>query len=192
MNPAFAEDMAKKQREESVRNALGKYGAQLSSFVRSKVNRFEDVEDILQEVWFQLSRLSNIDDLQNIGAWLYSVSGNKITDFYRKKKTERLEDFAFEDEEGNFSFKEVLLLDDSHNPELALFKEAFWTALMEGLQELPEKQRNVFVLNEIDDKTMQQIADETGESIKTIISRKGYAVKHLRKKLYPLYRELNQ
>jgi RNA polymerase sigma factor (sigma-70 family) len=121
---------------------------------------------------------------------LYSVSRNKIVDLYRKKKTDYLEDYSYENEDGELSFKDVLLLDDSQNPELALFKEVFWDALLKALDTLPENQKNVFILNEMEDKTLQEIADITGENIKTIISRKGYALKHLRKKLDPLYQEL--
>ena len=88
------------------------------------------------------------------------------------------------------SIKDALLLDDSNNPELVIFKELFWDELMKALEELPENQRFVFIENEIEDKTLQKIADETGENLKTIISRKGYAMKYLKKRLLPLYNEL--
>lgn len=191
MNLAVVPNMATTSNDKSVSQTVKKYGKQLRSFIKGKVSMVEDAEDILQEVWYQLSKLSNMDELENMSAWLYSVSKNKITDFYRKKKTERLELEADENEDGSFLIKEVLLLDDSQNPELALFKELFWNELFKALDELPENQRKVFVMNEIDDKTLQEIADELDENIKTIISRKGYAVKHLRNKLKPLYQELN-
>lgn len=95
-----------------------------------------------------------------------------------------------ENDEGQLSFKEILLLDDTDNQELGLFKELFWNELLKALDELPEKQKEVFVLNEIEDLTLQQIADQSDTSLKTIISRKGYAVKYLRKKLNYLYEEL--
>lgn len=85
----------------------------------------------------------------------------------------------------------MLLLDDSQDPELEQFKEHFWNELFEALDELPEKQREVFVLNELEDLTLQEIADRTGESIKTIISRKRYAMTYLRKRLNDLYNDLN-
>ncbi|SUJ29821.1 RNA polymerase sigma factor sigV [Sphingobacterium spiritivorum] len=171
---------------EVVRN----YGAQLLRFIKGKVKKVEDAEDILQEVWYQTSRLSNIDQLENVSAWLYSITRNKITDLYRKKKTDAIEDHTYMDDEGELKIKEILLADDSNNAELKLFKEVFWEELMKALDELPEKQRDVFVLNEIEDMTLQQIADLKGENIKTIISRKGYAVKHLRLRLNMLYEEL--
>ncbi len=178
------------QQKNTVSQAFNKLGKQLFAFIRDKVKIVEDAEDILQEVWYQFSNLSNIDQVENASAWLYTVSRNKITDFYRKKKTANLEDFTTEDDEGDFSIKEALLIDDTNNPELTLFKDLFWEELMKALDELPENQRLVFIENEMEDKTLQKIADETGENLKTIISRKGYAMKHLKKRLLPLYNEL--
>lgn len=120
------------------------YGSQLFRFIKGKVSKTEDAEDILQEVWYQTSRLANIDDLENVGAWLYSVTRNKITDNYRKKKSDSLEDYTYEDEDGSFSIKEILLADDSNNPELKMFKDIFWDELMKALDELPDNQRRVF------------------------------------------------
>lgn len=178
------------QQKNTVSQAFNKLGKQLFAFIRDKVKIVEDAEDILQEVWYQFSNLSNIDQVENASAWLYTVSRNKITDFYRKKKTANLEDFTTEDEDGDFSIKEALLIDDTNNPELTLFKDLFWEELMKALDELPDNQRLVFIENEMEDKTLQKIADETGENLKTIISRKGYAMKHLKKRLLPLYNEL--
>ncbi|MGV4415127.1 RNA polymerase sigma factor [Chryseobacterium sp. T1] len=175
----------------SLTEVVKNYGSQLLRFIKGKVSKTEDAEDILQEVWYQTSRLTNIDELENVGAWLYSVTRNKITDNYRKKKSDSLEDYVYEDEDGSFNVKEILLADDSNNPELKMFKDIFWDELMKALNELPEKQRHVFIQNEIEDLTLQEIADNEGENIKTIISRKGYAVKHLRVKLGHLYKELN-
>lgn len=183
--------MNETQSKNTVSQAINKLGKQLFSFIKNKVNIVEDAEDILQEVWYQFSNLSNIDELENASAWLYAVSRNKITDFYRKRKTDNLEDYTYENEEGDFSIKDALLIDDSNHPELAVFKELFWAELMKALDELPANQRFVFIENEIEDKTLQKIAEETGENLKTIISRKGYAVKHLKNRLLPLYNELN-
>jgi RNA polymerase sigma factor (sigma-70 family) len=178
------------QTKNAVSQTFNKLGKQLFAFIKNKVNIVEDAEDILQDVWYQFSNLTNINELENASAWLYAVSRNKITDFYRKKKTDNLEDYTYENEEGDFSIKDALLIDDSNNPELAIFKELFWDELMKALDELPENQRFVFIENEIEDKTLQKIADETGENLKTIISRKGYATKHLKKRLQHLYNEL--
>ncbi len=178
------------QTKNTVSQTINMMRKQLFAFIKNKVNIVEDAEDILQEVWYQFSNFSNIDELDNASAWLYAVSRNKIIDFYRKKKTDNLEDYTYENEEGDFSIKDTLLIDDSNNPELAMFKDLFWDELIKALDELPENQRFVFIENEIEDKTLQKIADETGENLKTIISRKGYATKHLKKRLQHLYNEL--
>lgn len=175
----------------SITETVQQFGKRLFGFVRGKVKTTEEAEDILQDVWYQFSRLSNLDELENVSAWLYRVAQNRVTDNYRKKKTENLEDYTYENDENEISFKEILLLDENASPELALFKEEFWSELMQALDELPENQKEVFLLNEIEDFTLQEIADQKGENLKTIISRKGYAVKHLRKRLQHLYNELN-
>lgn len=180
-----------KEKQFSITDTVQQFGKKLFGFIRGKVKTTEEAEDILQDVWYQFSRLTNLDELENVSAWLYRVAQNRVTDNYRKKKTENLEDYTYENDENEISFKEILLLDETANPELAIFKEQFWHELMEALDELPENQREVFLLNEIEDYTLQEIADQKNENLKTIISRKGYAVKHLRKRLQHLYNELN-
>ncbi|MDD4991400.1 MAG: sigma-70 family RNA polymerase sigma factor [Paludibacter sp.] len=179
------------QKARSITSTIKQFNRKLFGFVRDKVKSTEDAEDILQDVWVQLSNLNDIGDLENVSAWLYEVARNKITDKSRKKTNLALEDFSYENDEGEFNFKEILLLDDTNNPDLAFFKELFWKEFQTAIDELPENQREVFLLNEMEDMTLQQIADQKGENIKTIISRKGYAVKHLRNKLNYLYEELN-
>ncbi len=183
--------MPQEEKENIISQTVSKYGGKLMSFIRPKVKNTEDAEDILQEVWYQFSSLTNLSEIVNIGGWLYRVTSNKITDKYRKKKTENLEDFVYEDEDGGFSIKDILLLDEGASPELKIFQDEIWKKLFEALNELPEKQRLVYEENELNSKTLQEIADEQGENIKTIISRKNYAVKHLRNRLRELYEDLN-
>jgi RNA polymerase sigma factor (sigma-70 family) len=147
-----------------------------------------DAEDITQEVWYQLSRVVELDSIEQISGWLFRVARNRITDQYRKQKPELLEDFAYENEDGDLNFKEILLA-TSDIPEDEDLKELFWEELFKALDELPENQKNVFIWNELEDETFQEIADRTGENIKTLISRKRYAVQHLRKRLQSLYSE---
>lgn len=163
------------------------YSTRLFRFIRGRVSTDEDAEDILQEVWYQLSHSVNIEEIGQVSGWLYRVARNKIVDKYRKKTPDSLEDYAY-GEEGEFRLTDILLADTS-DPETEELKELFWQELFMALDELPVNQRRVFVENELEDKTLQQIADETGEKLKTIISRKGYAVKHLRRRLETLYHE---
>jgi RNA polymerase sigma factor (sigma-70 family) len=174
---------------QSVTQLVKNYGKRLFRFIRGKVRTEEDAEDILQEVWFQLSSLGNVEDLESASGWLFQVARNKVTDLYRRKKTDSLDDLLFNPEDGGLNLREILLIDDS-DPDMALFKEAFWNELNSALAELPQNQREVFIQNEIDGKTLQEIATESGENLKTIISRKGYAVKHLKKRVAYLYQEI--
>lgn len=189
MEPARTILMSKKEKENIISHTVNSYSENLMAYIKPKVKTKEDAEDILQEVWYQLSNLTNISDIVNIGHWLFSVTRNKITDSYRKKKVENLEDYTYE-EDGEFLIKDILLLDNDKNPELKLFQEEIWNELFNALDELPENQRLVYVENEFNDKTLQQIADEHNENIKTIISRKTYAIKHLRFRLGKLYQDL--
>jgi len=163
------------------------YGRQLFDFIRSRVAATEDAEDILQDVWYQLSNQNSIDDIESMSGWLHRVARNKITDSYRKKKNERLDNYINDDEE-ELSIENIFLyeVDAIEDKEL---QQLFWETLFDALSELPQAQREVFILNEMEDNTLQQIADLKGEKLKTIISRKRYAVQHLRKRLEDLYNE---
>lgn len=162
------------------------YGKKLFAFIRGKVRSEQDAEDILQDVWYQLYNTTEAIDM--VGAWLYRVARNKIIDKYRKRVLESLEDYSYQDGEGDLEFKEILLADAS-DPETEYMKALFWEQLHEGLAELPQEQREAFILNELEGMTFADIAAKTGENIKTLISRKGYAVKHLRNRLQTLYDE---
>lgn len=174
--------------KQSIIQTVSAYGTRLFGFIRSRVNSDEDAEDILQEVWFQLSNRGEVETLESVSGWLYRVAKNKIIDRSRKKKDELLEDFGTEDEDGLFQLPDYLLA-TFNDPSSESLRKLFWEELTNALNELPEKQRNVFVWNELEEMTLQQIADKEQENIKTIISRKRYAVQHLRKRLEELYNE---
>lgn len=171
-------------------SAFNTYSRKLFGFIRKRVKSIEDAEDILQDVWLQFISIAELDEIGNISGWLYRVTRNKLTDRYRKKKPENLSDMEFADDDDGISFKEILLLDTENNPELALFKEVFWKELLSALDELPENQKLVFIQNEMEGITLREIAEKSGENLKTIISRKSYSVKYLRSKLAYLYNEL--
>lgn len=179
--------MAEK-RERSISKAINEYGSRLFRFIRGRVSTNADAEDISQEVWYQLSRVVDLDSIEQLSGWLFSVARNRITDNYRKQKTDLIEDYTRNEEGSDFNFTEILM-SESMSPEEADLKELFWEELFKALEELPEKQKNVFVWNELEDQTFQEIADRTGENIKTLISRKRYAVQHLRERLEELYKE---
>lgn len=173
----------------SIIETVKSYGKRLFGFIRKQVGSDADAEDILQDVWYQFSNLADVETLENTGAWLYRVARNKVTDRYRRRRPDSLEDYGFEDEEGEFHFGELLLADDN-TPETEHLRQVFWEELFAALEDLPKNQRDVFIWNEMEGQTLQHIADRTGENIKTLISRKRYAVQQLRRRLETLHNDL--
>jgi RNA polymerase sigma factor (sigma-70 family) len=171
----------------NILQVIKSYSSQLFAFIRSRVSATEDAEDILQDVWYQLSNRPATEEINSMSGWLHRVARNKITDNYRKKKSEKLND-EFSDEEQDTGFANIFL-SESNNVETKELQQLFWETLFDALEELPQNQREVFVLNELEQKTLQQIADMQNEKLKTVISRKRYAVQHLRKRLEDLYNE---
>lgn len=174
----------------NISSVISQFGKKLLGFIRQRVNTEEDAEDILQDVWYQLTATVDTEPIEQVSSWLFTVARNKIIDRYRKKKPESLEDaLGFEDENGEINFREFLMA-DNNNPETEYLRSLFWKQLQDALDELPEEQRNVFVWNELEDIPFKQIAARTGEQVNTLISRKRYAVLHLREKLQTLYNEI--
>lgn len=189
MEGAVPTPMSDSRKQQGILQVVKDYGSRLSRFIRGRVSSDEEAEDVLQDVWYQLSNVSAIDTIGQISGWLHAVARNRITDIMRKRTPELLDDLGYEDEDGVLQLPDILLSDDG-NPETELLRSVFWEALFAALEELPEKQRTVFVQNELEDKTLQEIADESGENLKTIISRKRYAIQHLRSRLQYLYDDL--
>ena len=177
------------ERNQTLGQIIGGYSQRLYGFIRGRTRSDADAEDILQEVWFQLSRLVDLEAIENINAWLFRVARNKVTDRYRKREEESLDGLSYENEDGETGFQEILLA-DFNTPETEHLRQFFWEELFAALEELPAEQRDVFIRNELDGETFQDISDQTGVNIKTLISRKRYAVMHLRQRLADLYEEL--
>jgi RNA polymerase sigma factor (sigma-70 family) len=174
----------------NISTVISQFGKRLMGFIRQRVNNEADAEDILQDVWYQLTATVDSEPIEQVSSWLFTVARNKITDRYRKKKPLLLEDFlGSPDEEGEIHFKDILF-DDSENPETAHLRNLFWKTMQDALYELPEEQRNVFVWNELEDMSFKEISEKTGEKVNTLISRKRYAVLHLRERLQTLYDEI--
>jgi RNA polymerase sigma factor (sigma-70 family) len=170
--------------------AINQYGRQLFGFIRDRVATDEDAEDILQDVWYQFSNVLETEPIEQTSAWLFRVARNRIIDKYRKRQTASLEEEMFaETDDGEFNFREILLAGDS-TPETEHLRNLFWQELFAALDELPAEQREVFVWNELEDIPFHEIAGRTGEKVNTLISRKRYAVLHLRKRLQQLYRDI--
>jgi len=164
------------------------YSRRLMGFIRKRVTNEADAEDILQDVFYQL--LGNKEPIDRITSWLFTVARNKIIDSKRKKQPMAV-DFLFSDEDdGEMNEWMDILMDDSSNPETIYLRNLFQETLKEALDELPEDQKQAFVLNELDGIPFKQISDETGIPLNTLISRKRYAVLYLREKLAVLHETL--
>jgi RNA polymerase sigma factor (sigma-70 family) len=175
--------------KQNIIQAVRDYGKRLFYFIRGRVNTDEDAEDILQDVWYQFSNVMNSEPIEQTSAWLYRVARNRIIDKYRRQEPDSLEEMFADDENNEFNFRELLLAGDE-NPETEHLRNLFWEQLFAALDELPEEQKQVFVLNELEDISFNEIAGRTGEKINTLLSRKRYAVLHLRKRLEQLRKDI--
>jgi RNA polymerase sigma factor (sigma-70 family) len=166
----------------------------LLGFIRNRVSSTEEAEDILQDVFYQfISGFDTIESLDRVTSWLFSVARNKIIDRYRRDaaRPQRAE-FALQaanDEDGPISLQEILP-DLGNTPEDSYLREMIWDAIMEALDELPSDQRQIFIQNEMEERSFREISEETGVSINTLLSRKRYAILALRKRLQNMYNEL--
>ncbi len=156
-------------------------GAQLTRFIRARLASEADAEDVLQDVWQQLILTLETGPVERVGAWLYTVARNRIIDRYRKPRMASLEAMAAEAEADDmaFEFPGVLLRDDN-TPATEHRRNLFWEQLHAALAELPPEQRQVFVWHELEGLSYREIAALTGENLSTLLSRKRYAVLHLR------------
>ena len=175
-------------RQQKVTNAVQRYGKKLFKFIRSRVENDADAEDILQDVWYQLSSIVDLEPIEQLSAWPYRVSRNRIVDKKRKRTTQSLEELVYEDEDGDLNYSDAILA-DFVNPESEYERKIVHEAIFSALDKLPNEQRMVFIWNELDGLTFQQIAEITGENVKTLISRKHYAVKYLRDHLENWYKK---
>ncbi len=177
------------ERNNNITNTIKAISKRLFGFIKQRVGSTEDAEDILQDVFYQFA--GNAEPIEQTTAWLYKVARNKITDSYRKHKLPLADDVlnTVETEEDNFNWKEVMFTNDT-NPETEYLRTIFWEELKAALDELPAEQREVFIQNEIEGIAFKDIAALSGEGVATLISRKRYAVLHLRNRLGVLKDEL--
>jgi len=174
----------------NITTVISQFGKRLLGFIRQRVSNEADAEDILQDVWYQFTTTVDTEPIEQVSSWLFTVARNKITDRYRKKKPESLENLLKPDDEDDGPNFSAILFDNSNNPETVYLKSLFWKTLQEALQELPEEQKAVFVWNELGDIPFKEIAELTGDNVNTLISRKRYAVLYLRERLLDLYNEI--
>ncbi|MDR1021935.1 MAG: sigma-70 family RNA polymerase sigma factor [Prevotellaceae bacterium] len=174
---------------------IAEYQPRLKSFIRKRVESKEDAEDILQDVLYQLVKTvgSAINPIEQVAAWLYRVARNTMINHGVKKREVRLSAYrnAESDDEVLEDFSDALFGDmsASASPEREYLRSLVWTELEDALAELPPEQRKIFELTELDDIPVKEISKTTGIPVNTLLSRKHYAVLHLRKRLAELYAE---
>jgi RNA polymerase sigma factor (sigma-70 family) len=176
-------DFMSDDRSDDIGQIITRAGKRMMRFIRARVGSDADAEDILQDVWRQLVTAIEDGPIEHVLSWLYTTARNRIIDQYRKPKMASLDALAAESESEDkaFEFPESLVR-DAATPENENLRNLFWEQLQAALAELPQEQRQVFVWHELEGMSFQEIAALTGENLNTLLSRKRYAVLHLRQR----------
>ena len=182
------------EQDQRISEAFGLERARLRNFIRQRVADENDVEDILQDAFYELVEAYRMmKPVEQVGAWLFQVARNRITDLFRKKRPEALRNdpVAYE-EDGESLLLQDLLPSPDAGPEEAYARSVLLEELDAALDELPEEQREVFIAHEIEGYSFKELAAATGLGINTLLSRKHYAVVHLRQRLQAIYDEFTK
>jgi RNA polymerase sigma factor (sigma-70 family) len=175
-------------RDHSISDAFVRQRARLRTFIHKRVANPADAEDILQDVFYELVEAARlVRPIEQVGAWLFTVARNRITDLFRKKKTESIEP-ADEDED---CLQDMLPAADG-GPEAEYARQLLLEELDAALDELPIEQSSVFIAHELDGRSFKQLAADTGIAMNTLLARKRYAVLHLRRRLQAIHDEFIQ
>src|SRR5580700_4120356 len=176
------------ERDLRISEIVAEQRARLRNFIRRRVPDPSDAEDIVQEVFYELVEANRLlMPINHVTGWLFRVARNRITDLFRKKKPVAFSDTAVEDETGELLQIEDLLPSPDAGPEALYFRNVLLDELEFALGELPREQREVFVAHELDGRSFKELAAESGVNMNTLLSRKRYAVVHLRERLQSIY-----
>ena len=181
------------EQNRSISEVIQRERQRLFHFIRKRVDDQGDAEDILQDVFYELTEAYRLmKPVEQAGAWLYRVARNRIIDRFRKKRPEAFRAPSSGPSEELPSRLEDLLPSPDAGPEAAYARSVLLEELEAALEELPEEQREVFIAHEIDGRSFKQLAETSGLSINTLLSRKRYAVLHLRRRLQAIYEEFRR
>ena len=179
--------------DQRISQAVAREQARLRNFIRKRVPDIADAEDILQDVFYELVEAYRLmKPVEQVSAWLFRVARNRITDLFRKKKPQLLHDETRAGEDGEIVLLSELLPSPDAGPAAAYARGVLLDELDAALDELPEEQREVFVAHEIEGRSFKELAARTGLSVNTLLSRKHYAVIHLRQRLKNVYDEFTK
>jgi len=186
--PAITTAMLEQDRQ--ISEVIARERSRLRNFIRRRVPDPADVDDLVQEVFFELVQANRLlTPIDHVTGWLFRVARNRITDLFRKKKPERFSDTAVahdDDDDERLELEDLLPSSDA-GPEALYARTVLLDALELAVDELPAEQRAVFVAHELEGRSFKQMAAETGVSVNTLLSRKHYAVLHLRERLQSIY-----
>jgi RNA polymerase sigma factor (sigma-70 family) len=178
------------EQDRQISEIVAEQRSRLRNFIRRRVPDPSDAEDIVQEVFYELVEANRLlMPIEHVTGWLFRVARNRITDLFRKKKPEAFSDAAVEDQDGELLRIEDLLPSPDAGPEALYFRNVLLDELEFALDELPREQREVFVAHELEGRSFKEMAAETGVSVNTLLSRKRYAVLHLRERLQSIHDE---
>ena len=181
------------EQDEQISEVIEEVRFRLRNFIRKRVPNEADVEELLQDVFYELVRANRLlMPIEYVTGWLYRVARNRITDLFRKKKPENFSDAAGVDEDGELLQIEDLLPSPEAGPEALYLRGVLLDELELALAELPAEQRAVFVAHEMEGRSFKELAAESGLSVNTLLSRKRYAVLHLRDRLQCIYDEFKK
>jgi len=181
------------QQDQRISEVVTREHSRLRNFIRRRVPDSRDAEDILQDVFYELVEANRLlMPIDHVTGWLFRVARNRITDLFRKRKPESFSDTAIEDEDGEPLQIEDLLPTPDAGPEALYVRSVILDELESAVDELPKEQREAFVGHELEGRSFKEMAASTGVSVNTLLSRKRYAVLHLRDRLQSIYDEFTK
>jgi RNA polymerase sigma factor (sigma-70 family) len=178
------------EQDRQISEVIAEERSRLRNFIRKRVPNEADVEDLLQEVFYELVEANRLlMPIEHVTGWLFRVARNRITDLFRKKRPETFSDAALEDENGELLQIEDLLPSPDAGPEAIYVRNMLLDELELALDDLPDEQRDVFVAHEVEGRSFKELSAESGVNVNTLLSRKRYAVLHLRERLHSIHDE---
>jgi RNA polymerase sigma factor (sigma-70 family) len=190
METTLTAEVLPAEKDRHITEAVTRERRRLRNFIRRRVPDVNEAEDILQDVFFEFMEAYRLPEpIEQVGAWLFRVARNRIIDRFRKKKAEPLSQFRDGSEDD--SWLEEVLPSTEDGPEAAYARGVLLEELMAALDELPTTQREVFIAHELDGRSFNEMAKESGVGVNTLLARKRYAVMHLRARLQAIYDEFD-
>jgi len=181
------------EQDRQISDIVSKERSRLMNFIRKRVPDPSDVEDIVQEVFYELVEANRLlMPIDHITSWLFRVARNRITDLFRKKKPVAFSTAAIEDENGELLQIEDLLPSRDAGPEALYFRSMLLDEMELAIEQLPDEQREVFIAHELEGRSFKELSEKTGVSINTLLARKRYAMLHLRERLQSIHDEFTK